>query len=69
MVIFNSIQRSTKARFFPGAHVFPGGVTEKSDYDNSWFDLIGPELQRSTKIKMIPEEPSAVSTGIENPGG
>ena len=42
---------------------------EKSDYDPRWIDLIGAEFRNSQKIKMIPEEPGAVSTGIEDPGG
>ena len=36
------LKRSTKSKFMPNAYVFPGGVSEKSDFDPLWKDILAP---------------------------
>eukprot|EP00163_Fabomonas_tropica_P008259 TRINITY_DN1786_c0_g1_i2.p1 TRINITY_DN1786_c0_g1~~TRINITY_DN1786_c0_g1_i2.p1 ORF type:complete len:102 (+),score=18.05 TRINITY_DN1786_c0_g1_i2:387-692(+) len=38
------VQRSLESKFFPGAHVFPGGAVEKSDNMEHWHTLFGDEF-------------------------
>eukprot|EP01102_Stenamoeba_stenopodia_P020022 TRINITY_DN7682_c0_g2_i2.p1 TRINITY_DN7682_c0_g2~~TRINITY_DN7682_c0_g2_i2.p1 ORF type:complete len:305 (+),score=84.86 TRINITY_DN7682_c0_g2_i2:29-943(+) len=51
------VKRSTKARFMPGAHVFPGGILEDTDSDSSWVSSVGnsPSLEITTKVAAIRE--------------
>lgn len=35
------VKRSSKNRFMPSTHVFPGGVAEVADGDNKWAQLCG----------------------------
>eukprot|EP01132_Coremiostelium_polycephalum_P005954 gene5954-7415_t len=35
------VKRSDSIRFFPSAHVFPGGVVDKDDHDHRWFSFYG----------------------------
>jgi len=47
------VKRSTKARFFPGAHVFPGGLVEESDSDSKWKELLGvSQIQQFVQINV-----------------
>ena len=34
------LKRSSKSKFMPNAYVFPGGVTDKNDFNSKWRDLI-----------------------------
>jgi nucleoside diphosphate-linked moiety X motif protein 19 len=34
------LKRSSKSKFMPRAFVFPGGITEKSDFCQTWRDLL-----------------------------
>ena len=34
------LKRSSKSKFMPNAYVFPGGVTDKNDFNLKWHDLI-----------------------------
>ena len=34
------LKRSSKSKFMPNAYVFPGGVTDKHDFNVNWRDLI-----------------------------
>ena len=36
------MKRSRKSKFMPNAIVFPGGVTEKSDFSQTWKQLLEP---------------------------
>ena len=36
------LKRSSKSSFMPRAYVFPGGITEKSDFCPTWTDLLAP---------------------------
>lgn len=36
------LKRSRKSKFMPSAYVFPGGVTEKSDFCQTWKDILEP---------------------------
>lgn len=39
------LKRSAKARFFPGAHVFAGGILEDSDLQERWKQWMPPSLE------------------------
>jgi len=52
------VKRSSKNRFMPGAHVFPGGVLETSDNDPRWASLCnweGNQVELSFRIAAIRE--------------
>ena len=36
------MKRSRRSKFMPNAYVFPGGVTEKSDFCPTWKELLEP---------------------------
>jgi len=62
------VKRSSKNRFMPNAHVFPGGVVESSDNDPKWAKMCGwdgdaKELaHRIAAIREVFEEVSILLT-------
>eukprot|EP01116_Phalansterium_solitarium_P000395 TRINITY_DN10264_c0_g2_i1.p2 TRINITY_DN10264_c0_g2~~TRINITY_DN10264_c0_g2_i1.p2 ORF type:complete len:340 (+),score=136.45 TRINITY_DN10264_c0_g2_i1:96-1115(+) len=47
------VKRASKSRFFPGFHVFPGGVVEESDADPALLTLLGsPPGTPQSKLRL-----------------
>ncbi|XP_028410920.1 nucleoside diphosphate-linked moiety X motif 19-like isoform X2 [Dendronephthya gigantea] len=49
------LQRSSNMKFMPNRYVFPGGVSEITDFSSEWMDLIGSkELQLRPTMTSAP---------------
>ena len=47
------LKRSSKSKFMPNAYVFPGGVTDKNDFNSKWRDLIENCKDKSRPTKNL----------------
>eukprot|EP00005_Dracoamoeba_jomungandri_P003319 CAMPEP_0174255984 /NCGR_PEP_ID=MMETSP0439-20130205/5262_1 /TAXON_ID=0 /ORGANISM="Stereomyxa ramosa, Strain Chinc5" /LENGTH=289 /DNA_ID=CAMNT_0015338395 /DNA_START=121 /DNA_END=987 /DNA_ORIENTATION=+ len=56
------VKRSNKARFMPGAHVFPGGIIEQTDNDPRWLELY-EDVYASRKANLTMPENVAIRLG------
>jgi len=65
------VKRSSKSRFQPGAHVFPGGIAEKSDEDPKWSELLKghslPNNERTLRLAGVREVFEEVNVLLSDP--